>query len=136
MGTDAGRAVVLAGVPVLALTGTLTIPLLTVLMLAFGTLSVANDAAHQTYLPRLLPRAALPRASARIDQSDAVAQTGGQVVGGGLVAVLGAPLAVGVDALSYGLSAVLLARSPAEVPVARERPGLRRVLAQIGEGLS
>lgn len=136
VGTDAGRAVVLAAVPVLALTGTLTIPLLVTLMLVFGTLSVANDAAHQTYLPRLLPRAALPRANARIDQSDAVAQTGGQVVGGGLVAVLGAPLATGVDALSYGLSAVLLARSPAEEPVPRELPGLRRVLVQIREGLS
>lgn len=136
VGTDAGRAVVLAAVPVCALTGTLTIPLLTALMFAFGVLSVGNDAAHQSFLPRLLPRAALPRANARIEQSDAVAQTGGQVLGGGLVALLGAPLAIGVDALSYALSAALLARVPAEEPEARGRPGLRRVLAQVGEGLS
>lgn len=133
VGTDAGRAVVLAAVPALALTGTLTIPLLAVLMFAFGVLSVANDAAHQSFLPRLLPRPALPRANARIEQSDAVAQTGGQVLGGGLVALLGAPLATGVDALSYALSAVLLAGVPAEERRVRTP---RRVFAQVGEGLS
>ncbi|GAA2556710.1 MFS transporter [Pseudonocardia hydrocarbonoxydans] len=134
--TDAGRALVLAVVVATALAGVLTIPVLAGLMLVFGTLSIGNDAAHQSFLPRLLPRAALPRANARIEQSEAVAQTGGQAVGGGLVGWLGAPLGTGVDALSHAVSAVLLARTAPEDPVPREPPGLRRVLAQAGEGLA
>lgn len=69
VGTDLGRALVLACVPLLAVTGILDVPVLAALMVAFGLLSVLNAAAHQSFLPRLLPRELLPRANARLEQS-------------------------------------------------------------------
>ena len=134
--TDLARAFVLGTVPLFALTQTLSVVVLICLMAAFGLLSVFNDAAHQSFLPRLLPRAALPRANARLEQSNAVAQTSGPAFGGGLVAWLGAPVAVLADAISYLVSGVLIARTPIDDP-APERSGRRvtSVVTELREGL-
>ena len=62
------------------------------------------------------PRHLLTAANARLDQSDAVAQTSGPALAGGLVSVLGAPWAVLVDAASYVISGLLLLRIPVVEP--------------------
>jgi MFS family permease len=134
VGTDLGRAVVLAGVPLLAATGHLNVPVLAALMVVVGLLSVLNAAAHQSFLPRLLPRELLPRANARLHQSDAVAQTTGPLLGGGLVAAIGAPFTVLVDAVSYALSGLLIAAVPVRDPA--PRPTAMSVLAELREGAS
>jgi len=134
--TDLGRAVVLGAIPICAATDTLTVIVLVILMLAFGLLSVCNDAAHQSFLPRLLPRTALPRANARLQQSDAVAQTSGPLLAGGLVAWLGAPVAVLADAVSYLVSGVLIALTPIDDPApAPAGRGATSVLTELREGL-
>nr|WP_254781474.1 MFS transporter [Modestobacter sp. DSM 44400] len=134
--TDLGRAVVIGSVPALALTGRLGVGSLVVLLLVFGALSVANDAAHQSFLPRLLPRAALPRANTRLQQSDAVAQTSGPLLAGGLVAWLGAPVAVLVDAVSYLVSGLLILTTPLDDPrPPRSVRSATAVLAELREGL-
>jgi len=79
--TDLGRAVVLAGIPLLAALDRLTLPALLALVATLGLLSLANDAAHQSFLPRLVPRTGLSRANARLQQSDAAAQTSGPALG-------------------------------------------------------
>jgi len=129
--TDLGRAVVLAGIPLLALLDRLTLPALLALVAALGLLSLGNDAAHQSFLPRLVPRAGLSRANARLQQSDAAAQTSGPALGGVLVAVLGAPVAVLVDAVSYLVSGVLTASIRTVEPAPeREQRHLRRELSE------
>ena len=72
--TDLGRAVVLAGLPLLAVLDRLTLPALLSLVAALGLLSLGNDAANQSFLPRLVPRSGLSRANARLQQSDAAAR--------------------------------------------------------------
>ncbi len=134
--TDLGRAVLLGAVPLLAATEALSVVVLVLLMAAFGLLSVCNDAAHQSFLPRLLPRAALPRANAALQQSDAVAQTAGPALAGGLVAWLGAPLAVLADAVSYLVSGALIALTAIDDPVpGRSGRGDTSVLSELREGL-
>ncbi|HEX4247904.1 MAG TPA: MFS transporter [Pseudonocardia sp.] len=133
VGTDLGSAVVLAGIPLLAVTGMLAVPGLAVLMAVFGLCSVLGTAAQQAFLPGLVPSALLPRANARLEQSTAVAQTAGPLVGGGLVTALGAPVAVLVDAVSYAVSALLVAVTPASDPA--PRPARRSVLADLREGV-
>ncbi|MET3807247.1 MFS family permease [Nakamurella sp. UYEF19] len=129
--TDLGRAVVLAGIPLLAVLDRLTLPALLVLVAVLGLLSLGNDAAHQSFLPRLVPRSGLSRANARLQQSDAAAQTSGPALGGLLVALLGAPLAVLVDAASYLLSGVLTASiRTVELVPEREQRHLRRELVE------
>lgn len=136
VGTDLGRAVVLGAVPALASTGRLGTGGLVALLLVFGALSVASDAAHQSFLPRLLPRTALPRANTRLQQSDAVAQTSGPLLAGGLVAWIGAPLAVLVDAASYLASGLLTTGIAVDDPrPARAPRSVRAVLAELAEGV-
>lgn len=107
--TDLGRGFLLGAIPLLWLVGILTLPVLMAFMVVFGILSLLNDSASQSFLPRLVPQSSLLAANARLDQSASVAQTSGPLVAGGLVTALGAPLAVLVDALSYLGSAAAVA---------------------------
>ncbi|WP_248582777.1 MFS transporter [Nocardioides sp. InS609-2] len=133
--TDLGRAVLLGVIPLLWFLDRLTLPVLMGVMVVFGTLSLLNDAATQSLLPRLVPRSALLAANARLDQSASVAQTSGPVVGGALVTALGAPLAVLVDSLSYLVSGVLTATVRVSETVA-PRDGKLHLRREIGEGLA
>lgn len=129
-----GRAVSLGAIPILWMAGVLQVWMLVVALLLFGGCSVFGFAATQSLLPRLVPRARLVRANARLDQTDAAAQTLGPALGGGLVGLLGAPAAIVVDAVSYLVDASLNAGLQVEEP-RRERP--RSSLGtQIREGLT
>ena len=131
--TAVGRSVLLVTIPLLWATGLLSLPVLAVVLFAFGTLAIFGDAAAQAFLPRLVPRESLLAANARTDQSLTVAQTSGPVIGGGLVSLVGAPLAVLVDAAAYAASAVLIARIRIAEPKADRavpRPNLLRAVAE------
>lgn len=135
--TDLGRAAFLGAIPLLAVTDSLTIPVLVAVMVAFGLLSLLNDAAHQSFLPRLVPRTLLPVANARLEQSGSVAQSSGPAVAGGLVAWLGAPFAVLVDALSYLVSGLLTATIRVEEPKpALNGVGRPSIVGDVREGLT
>ena len=94
MATDLTRGVLLALIPLAWALGLLAFPLLLVLVVLFGTASLINDAASMSFMPRLVSRAHLQRAHARLDGADAVAQTAGPAVAGALIRVIGAPLAI------------------------------------------
>jgi MFS family permease len=133
--TALGRSVLLLTIPLLAATGMLSLPVLAVVLLAFGTLAIFADAAAQSFLPRLVPRTSLLAANARTDQSLTVAQTTGPVIGGGLVSLLGAPLAVLVDAVAYAVSSVLIARIKVPEPKADRTIPRPNLLRSVGEGM-
>ncbi len=134
VGTDLGRAVVLGAIPLLYALGGLSIGALLVIVFVFGTLSLFFDSADQSFLPRVVPPSLLTEAFARIEQSDAVAQTSGPLLAAGLVKVVGAPVAILVDAASYVASALFLARARIDEPVA---PADRRDLrAELREGVA
>ena len=105
------------------------------LMVAFGTMSLLSDGAARSFLPRLVPRASLLAANARLDQSSSVAQTSGPLLAGGLVTALGAPVAVLVDAVSYLVSGIAMAtiRTPEISSIADDQP--RNLRREIGDGL-
>jgi MFS family permease len=132
--TDFVRCVLLAAIPALAVSDHLSLGVLMVFMAVFGLASLLGDAASQSFLPRLVPTELLTRANARLDQSDAAAQTSGPALAGGLVSLLTAPWAVLVDAVSYCVSGVLLLRVPVTEPPSR-RLSLRGVRHEAVEGL-
>lgn len=134
VGTDLARGLLLCAVPLLAWSDLLSVPVLCVLMAAFGLLSLVNDAAHQSFLPRLLPRESLTRANARLEQSSSVAQASGPALAGGLVSWVGAPLAVLVDAASFLVSGLLTARVPVQDP-APPRAARASLRTEMWEGL-
>ena len=128
-----GRALSLGAVPTLWMIGALQVWTLVVMLLLFGAFSVFAFAATQSLLPRLVPRARLVPANARLDQTDAAAQTLGPALGGGLVGLLGAPVAIVVDAISYLLDAVLNASIRFDEPRPDPRP--RNLRTEVREGL-
>ncbi|WP_028281383.1 MFS transporter [Arthrobacter sp. H5] len=131
---DLGRGLVLVGLAVLAALGVLGIPAVMALLFCFGFLALMSDAAYQSFLPQLVPRAQLVRANARLQQSDTVAQTSGGALAGGLVALVSAPFALFIDALSYFFSgAVLLSLKQASTETPPRPNGSLR--SRIGEGL-
>lgn len=132
--TDLARGVLLIAVPVLAITHRLSIVVLMAFMVVFGLMSLINDAAAQSFLPRLVPVRLLTDANARLDQSDAVAQASGPAVAGGLVSLLTAPWAVLVDAASYVISGLLMLRVPVVEPASRP-VSLRGIRDEAAEGL-
>ena len=148
IGTDLTRAVLLIAIPLAWGLDALTFGLLLVFVVVFGTASLVNDAASMSFLPRLVPRARLQPAHARLDRADAVAQTAGPAVAGLLIRVVGAPLAVLVDALTFLFSAATVAglrqvSEPAPGPppgkglgglVGEVRDGVRWVYAGSGLG--
>lgn len=130
--TDLARGVLLAVVPVLAILAALRIWTLVVVLFVFGTLSVVNMAAAQSFLPRLVQRDRLAHANVRLSAGYTAAQTAGPLLGGGLVRLLTAPLAVLVDAASYLASGALLAT----LPVTEPAPATRHLTAhQLGREL-
>jgi MFS-type transporter involved in bile tolerance (Atg22 family) len=132
--TDLGRGILLLAVPVLAMNHQLNLVALMALMATFGLMSLFNDAAFQAFVPRLVPPKLLTPAHARLDQSDAVAQTSGPVLAGGLVSLVGAPVAVLVDAVSYLVSGLLLLSVTVTEPPSRP-VSVRGVRGEAAEGL-
>lgn len=131
--TDLARAVLLSLVPLAWSLDLLTFALLLVLVVLFGTASLINDAASMSFLPRLVPGAQLQRAHARLDRADAVAQTAGPAVAGALIRVVGAPLAVLVDTLTFLFSAAVVATLPPKSEAPREPSSRRNLRGLVGE---
>jgi MFS family permease len=137
VGADLARAVVLGVIPLCAALDVLTLPVLIAVVLVFGALSLVYEAAHQSFPPALVPGPLLTSAYARLEQTSAVAQTGGPVVAGALVKLIGAPLAILIDAVSYLASGILLATL--RTPVSESKPEAgrpRNLRLEIREGLS
>lgn len=135
--TDLVRAGLLGLVPLAWALDVLTFPLLLAVVLAFGTASLVNDAASQSFVPRLIPHPGLQRAHARLDAADAVAQATGPALAGALIRLLGAPVAVLVDAATYLFSAAMVASLGAVAePVAAPAggTGTRGLAREIGDG--
>ena len=132
--TDLARAALLVSIPVAWAAGVLSMPLLLLVVACYGAASLVNDAASMSFIPRIVPRPHLQRAHARIDGADAAAQTAGPALAGLLVKLVGAPLAVLVDAATYVFSAltVLTIRGPEPVSVPESTPNVWR---EIREGV-
>jgi MFS family permease len=129
-----GRGVCLGAIPVMWATGHLTLWATAAALFLFGVLSVVGFAATQSLLPRIVPRPLLLAANARLDQSDAAAQTAGPALGGVLVSIVTAPIAIALDAVSYLVDAVLIARVRV-VERQPTRPAGARLRRDIADGL-
>jgi MFS family permease len=135
IGTDLGRAVLLAAIPFAAATGRLGMPLLYIVAALNGILTVLFDSAYQAYVPSLVDRENILAANSKLAISDSIAEVTGPSAGGVLVQVLTAPIAIAFDAVSFLVSAFSLALI--RKPEAKPAPvaGRKHMLREIAEGL-
>ncbi|MFD4138724.1 MFS transporter [Streptomyces sp. NPDC058572] len=131
---DAVRAAAMASIPAAALADVLTMAQLYAVALITGVATVFFDVAHQSFLPQLLPREQLVTGNGALETVRSSAQVTGPGLGGGLVQLLGAHLAIVADAVGYALSALFLLgiKQPESRPEPVPGASLRK---DIGEGV-
>lgn len=133
---DIGRATVLATVPAAYAFDALTMGQLYGVAVATGALTVFFDVAYQSYLPALVEAGQLVEGNSRLELSRSAAQVVGPGLAGLLVQLVRGPIAIAFDAVSFGFSALFVARirtveaKPAEADDAQGTMGSR-----IAEGL-
>ena len=131
---DLARLLLLLSVPVAWWAGILTLPQLYLVALTMGMGTVFFDVAVGAYVPHLVQRDRLLEAHSKLSSVTAAAEIAGRSLGGFLVSLLTAPIALLVDALTYLVSVVCLQRidkTEAPIVVAPDRH-LRR---EMREGL-
>lgn len=134
LAADLTRAALLLSVPVAWWAGVLTLAQLCAVVFAVGVATVFSEVAGQSLIPALVGRERVTEANAALVGLDSVLTVGGRSGAGALIGVIGAPLAVIVDAAGYLVSALLLSRVRApEPPAATAR---RSLFAEIREGVA
>jgi MFS family permease len=128
---DFGRAALVASIPAAHVLGGLTMLHLYVVSFLAGTIAVVFDLSWNTVFVAVTRRERYVEAMALLNGSRSLAYVGGPTIGGLLVQVLGAPLAMLTDAISYLGSVAFLRRiSAPEPPIEHEEASLRdRLLA-------
>jgi MFS family permease len=136
---NAARGVLIAAIAVAGLLGWLHLSWLAVAVLAIGACSVVFDVAYLSYLPTVVAREHLVEGNSALSVSSSTADVGGPGIAGGLIQVLGAPVVLLVDAVSFAVSVLTLARirtkdaAPVDTPPDAPPAGLRR---QVGDGIA
>jgi MFS family permease len=110
MSADLGRAAVLLSLPAAVALGHVTLVQLYLVALLAGTISLVFNTSYTAFFARLVPQESYIAANSRLSASQSVAYVAGPALGGALVQVLGAPMAVLADALSFLASAAFISR--------------------------
>jgi MFS family permease len=132
IGADFGRAAVLASVPIAYAFGVISLAQLYAVALVSGALNVAFEIASQAYLPAIVRREELIEANVKLQGATVAAQGVGPGIGGALVTLLTAPVAILADAVSFVASGLLIGSvsnryesGTSQVPPATTRSELR-----------
>jgi MFS family permease len=131
---DLGRAVAIASIPVAFWFHWLSLPLLFVIFFVVGTLSVVFDIAWNTLFVAIAKREQYVEANSLLNVSRSLSSVGGPALGGVLIQVFSAPIALVADALSFVGSAFFLTRVQAtEAPIEHDPGSIR---SQLSAGLT
>jgi MFS family permease len=135
IGASLGQGLLLISLPIAVAFGVLRMELLLVVAFSMGVLGVLFGIADSSFLPTLLRRDQLAEGNSKLASSSSIARVVGPGLGGVLVQVLTAPVAIAIDGISFLVSAlaVALIRTPEPKP---PRPQQQtRISAEIIEGL-
>ena len=136
--SDIGRAVLLGSIPIAYVFDVLTLGHLYVVGFLVGICTVFFDVSYQSYLPSLVARDRLVEGNSKLEISRSAAQLGGPGLAGALVGIIGAPVAVLLDAISFLFSATFLfaIRKPEVLPEREEGAPRPSMFKEAKEGLS
>ena len=128
---DLGRAILLGSIPVTFVAHALGMTQLVLVAFSAAVLTTIFDVADRSYLPTVVPREQLVAANSALTASGSVAEFTSFGLGGFLIKLFTAPIAILVDAVSFVASAVLLASirrpEPPTKPVHHREPVLREI---------
>jgi len=132
---DIGRALIIAVVPIAALTQQLRLEQLYLVVAVNGGLTVLFNAAYEAYLPSLISRENLVEGNSKLALSSSLAEVLGPGLAGFLVQLFTAPIALALDAASFlaSIASLVLIRTPEPPPAAIETR--RHLVHEIVEGV-
>ncbi len=133
--TSLAASVVVLSVPLAHVAGVLRIEQLYAVAFVAGSLLLLDQVAFQSILPRLVGRDRVLETVTLVRSGDAVTAIVGPSLGGVLVQVLTAPIAIVVDAASFVVQFVLTLIVRLEEPAAPARAAGTRVWHEVMEGL-
>lgn len=136
VGANIGQVLILASIVGLALGHELSLPFLFAAVFALGVMAVCFDLSYSAYVPFIAGRDLLVPANSRLQASASVASIAGPGLGGLLVELLTAPVALVADAASFVVSAVSLLWIRQTEPDPVRPPGHAGTIAQIRVGLA
>lgn len=132
---DLGRAALLGSIPVAFALGGLTLAHLVIVAFGAAILTTFFDTADRAFLPTVIGRERLVEANATLTGSSSAAEFVGFGIGGWLIQLLTAPVAIAVDAVSFIVSAGLLRGIRAAEPPPRAVEHRQSVVDEIRDGL-
>ena len=110
IGSDLGRFLLIASIPVSVWAGIAGMEMLYVVMFIAGALTVLFQIANFAFLPSLATPDRIVDANGKLEATNSASEIGGRGIGGLMVQALTAPVAVSVNALGYLTSAFFLSR--------------------------
>lgn len=132
--SDFVRAIALAAIPALWMLGWLHMWQLYAVALVIGVATVFFDVSYQSLIPSLVTPQQIAEANGKLESTHQIANLAGPAVGGGLISLIGAPIAILATVGTYLASAVaLLLTRDNEAP--HEKSDRRPLRQEIGEGL-
>jgi MFS family permease len=135
MANDLLRALALGSLPLAWALDVLSFPQMLVVALLVGCCTVFFDVAYQSYLPDIVEPDDIGEGNAKLQAVQSIAMIGGPGAAGGLIKLIGAPLTVGLDALSFVWSAFWVRRiEHVDTPPPRE--DRRPLVVEVREGLT
>lgn len=132
---DVGRGILLALIPLAAVTDVLRIEHLYVIAFLVGILTVLFDVAYQSYLPSLVQRDHLLEGNSKLEMSRSAAEVAGPGLAGGMTQLVTAPVTIALDSLSFFVSALFLRSIDGPEPAPAQPRGRGSIWSDIGEGL-
>src|SRR4051794_13073943 len=133
--SDVIRAGVLFSIPAAYIAHVLRIEQLYVVVFVEGCLGSFFDAAYPAYVPSLIGVDRVVEGNSKLATSSSLAEIGGPGLGGGLVQLIGAPLAIVVDAVSFVISAISLVLIRSPEPIRPTPTSATNIRGEILEGL-
>jgi MFS family permease len=135
VGLDLAAAAVILIVPIAAWAGVLRIELLYLISFTLGSFVVVFYVAYQSFVPTLVGRPDIAPANAALETTTSVMAIVGPGLGGVLVQLLTAPVALVLDATSFIVSAALVGSIRVQEPPPIAAAARRPMLEEIGEGV-
>lgn len=113
---DLARALLLLSLPIAAFGGRLRMEQLYIVTALLSTCTICFDTAYLAFLPQIVRSDQIVEGNSKLGTSISLAEMGGPPLAGGLFQLIGAPLAMLFDALSFLVSALSLGQiCPGEV---------------------
>ncbi|MGW0118804.1 MFS transporter [Streptomyces sp. NPDC003327] len=120
--SDVGRALLVGAVPLAAVLGLPVLPVLYAVALPVGALYAVFEAACLSCVPSLVGRDRIGEANSLLSIGNALGYIAGPALAGLLVTGVGGAATLGVDALTFAVSAVSLMLIRRPLQTAREQP--------------